>query len=52
MAFVRQVPMLAKRPGLRVCAANGTEIQNYGQKVIKFQGLDAFNVHVVFSWSA
>jgi hypothetical protein len=32
--------MLAKKPGLKMCAANGSEIRNYGRKVIKFRGND------------
>ena len=31
--------MLPKAPGIRMIAANGTEIENYGQKVIKFRGV-------------
>ena len=35
----QDVPVMAKKPGLRMCAANGTEIKNYGRKVIQFKGL-------------
>ena len=38
---MEEVPMQAKMPGLKMCAVNGTKIQNYGRKVIKFQGLEA-----------
>jgi len=34
----RDVPMLPKREGLRMCAANGTEIKNFGRKLIMFRG--------------
>ena len=30
--------LLPKKPGLKMIAANGTEIKNEGQKVIKFRG--------------
>ena len=32
------VPLLPRKPGLRMCAANGSEINNYGRKVMKFKG--------------
>ena len=38
---LKEVPMRPKKPGLKMCAANGTEIQNHGQKVIKFRGIDS-----------
>ena len=34
----QDVPMLPKREGLRMCAANGSEIKNFGRKLIKFRG--------------
>ncbi len=37
---LKEVPMLPKKPGLRTCAANGSEIWNHGRKVIKFRGND------------
>jgi hypothetical protein len=37
---LQHVPILPKKPGLKMCAANGSEIQNYGRKVIKFRGND------------
>ena len=45
---MKEVPMRAKKPGLKMCAANGTEIPNYGQKVIKFQGIDSTDVNSDF----
>ena len=35
----REGTLLAKKPGLKMVAANGTEIRNEGQTVIKFRGL-------------
>ena len=35
------VPMRPKSQGLKMTAANGTEILNYGCKLIKFRGVDA-----------
>ena len=32
------IPMMQKKKGLKLVAANGTDIQNFGQKVIKFRG--------------
>ena len=37
---LKEVPTLPKKEGLRMCAANGSEIQNHGRKVIKFRGND------------
>ena len=37
---LKEVRLLPKKPGLRMCAANGSEIQNHGRKVIKFRGND------------
>ena len=37
---LKEVAFLQKKPGLRMCAANGPEIQNHGRKVIKFRGKD------------
>ena len=34
------VPMMAKKSDLRMIAANGSEIRNYGRKLIKFRGSD------------
>ena len=34
-----EVSMTAKKPGLRMVAANGTDMKNYGQKTIRFRGL-------------
>ena len=31
---------MPKSPGLRMCAANGSEIKNHGRKLIKFRGND------------
>ena len=33
-----EVRMMPKKEGLRMVAANGTEIKNLGQKLIRFQG--------------
>ena len=38
-AKVKEGTLLPKKPGLKMIAANGTEIRNEGQKVIKFRGL-------------
>ena len=38
-AKVKEGTLLHKKPGLKMIAANGTEIRNEGQKVIKFRGL-------------
>ena len=35
------IPMMPKRSGLRMCAANGTEIQNLGRKIVQFRGVQA-----------
>ncbi len=37
---LKNVPILPKKPGLRMCAANGSEIRNHGRKVIKFRWND------------
>ena len=34
-----RTPMLPQKQGLRMCAANGTEIVNHGRKVMKFRGM-------------
>ena len=36
-----EIPMRPKNPGLKMIAANGTEIRSYGRKMIKFKGVDA-----------
>ena len=33
--------MLPKQKGLKMVAANGTEIKNEGQKVIRFRGVES-----------
>ena len=38
---LKEVKMLPKVKGLRMVAANGTEIKNEGQKVIRFRGVGA-----------
>ena len=38
---LREVEMLPKVKGLKMVAANGTEIKNEGQKIIKFRGVGA-----------
>ena len=37
---LKEVPLLPRKPGLRMSAANGTEIANLGRKVIRFRGND------------
>ena len=52
---MKEVPTMPKKPGLRMCAANGTEIQNHGRKLIKFRGNDfsrAAAEHQVFTRQA
>ena len=34
------IPMMAKDPGLRMTAANGTQIENLGTKVVEFRGVE------------
>ena len=36
---LKQVEMLPRKLGLRMIAANGTEMSNYGQKFVKFRGI-------------
>ena len=36
---LKSVKLLPKQHGLRMIAANGTEIRNEGQKIIRFRGL-------------
>ena len=43
-----EVPIMQKKPGLRMCAANGSEIKNYGRKLIKFRGNDLERPSPVF----
>ena len=35
------IPMMPKRSGFRMCAANGTEIQNLGRKIVQFRRVQA-----------
>ena len=35
----KEVPMMPKQKGLRMAAANGTEIDNLGRKMIRFRGV-------------
>jgi hypothetical protein len=35
----KEVPMMPKQKGLRMSAANGTEIENLGRKMIRFRGV-------------
>ncbi len=37
---LKEAPTLPKKEGLRMCAANGSEIKNHGRKLIKFRGND------------
>ena len=43
-----QVPMMPRNPGLRMCAANGTEIKNFGRKIMKFRGIKVDDVESDF----
>ena len=36
----KEIKMEAKKPGLKMMAANGTAIENLGQKRVKFWGKD------------
>ena len=47
--FTKEVRMMPKKAGLKMVAANGTEIENVGQKVIKFQGRACENP-LDFTW--
>ena len=51
---LRGIPTKPKKTNLKMSAANGTEIQNYGQKVIKFCGIDstAKVLDSSFTWQA
>jgi hypothetical protein len=44
----KEVKMMPRKEGLRMVAANGTEIENFGQKIIKFQGMECGGEG--FSW--
>ena len=33
--------MLYRQEGLKMMAANGTDIKNFGRKLVKFRGVDA-----------
>ena len=35
------IPVMPTRSELRMCAANGTEIQNLGSKIVQFRGVKA-----------
>ena len=35
-----EVPLTPRKDNLRMLAANGSEIKNYGRKLIKFRGND------------
>jgi len=37
---LKDVPTMPRNPGLKMCAANGSEIKNHGRKLIKFRGND------------
>jgi hypothetical protein len=39
MDLQKGVPMMPKQKGLKMLAANGTEIENLGRKLIKFRGV-------------
>ena len=34
-------PLMAKKPSMRMVAANGSEIENFGQRVVKFRCIEA-----------
>lgn len=38
--WLRSVAMMPRHEGLRMCAADGTEITNIGRKIIRFRGND------------
>ena len=38
MDFQKKVKMQPKQPGLKLSAANGSDIENYGTKTLKFKG--------------
>ena len=44
--------MIPKKAGLRMIAANGTDIKNVGQQMIKFRGVAAEPDESVFGWRA
>ena len=44
-----EVRMLPKKPGLRMCAANGTEIANLDQKIVQLRGIDVGTTKSGFS---
>ncbi len=37
---LKDVPILPRKPGLRMRAASGSEMRNHGRKVVKFRGND------------
>jgi hypothetical protein len=39
--LLQQVPMMPKDPRLKMTAANGSNIENLGTKLIKFRGLES-----------
>lgn len=38
--MLKEIPNMPKKQGLRMCAANGSEIVNHGRKLVKFRGND------------
>ena len=45
---LKEVPMEPKRGGLKMIAANGTEIVNMGRKTIKFKDIEKTKKEVPF----
>ena len=39
----QKLATLPKKPGLNMVAANGTKIENFGQKMIKFKAVQVFS---------
>ena len=52
---LKEIPMIPRNANLKMSAANGTEIKNYGQKIIKFFGIDStekLSNYSGFTWQA
>ena len=46
--MLKGLSMLPKREGLKMVAANGTAIDNLGQKIIKFRGVEHTGDKMIF----
>ena len=42
---LQEVQMLPRQSGLKLVAANGSAIENIGQKIIKFRGVSGGGAH-------